>query len=674
MASSGSFNTSGYDGRYLTFSWSIKSQDVATNKTVINWSLKGGGDAQYSWYESGNFKVVINGSTVYQSATRIKLYKGTTVASGTATIAHNNDGTKTFSASAEAGIYTVAVNCRGNGSWALTPIPRYPSVTQTLGSMTETTITVKWSSDSVIDYMWYSINDGATWTGIDNADGKSGSYTITGLSANTTYKIKTSLRRKDSQLWANSTTMNIKTYAYPYAVSMPNFTIGNKLTIGLFNPLGRTVTVNIIGADNSQISNDTTNGTTITGYAGDVVVSRLYASIPNSMSGTYKVKVTYGSQVTTKTGGTYTVNANVCSPSIGTVSYKDINTAVTTITENDQNIVRNWSTVEYYATDFETEESATVSTITVTVNGNTYDLPLYAVLGGRTYAEGGNASINSGQDVTATFTITDSRGLTGTKTLTVKMLDWQLPSAIISIMRRNNFYSETDVNVDADYSSVDGKNAITITYKAKKSGTSTYTVTGTLQDNVTSMVTIDNNFAWDFVVTLTDRFGGTTSYNLSVPRGMPIAFFDRLRESVGINCFPNDDRSLEVNGVNLLKTMFFESGDSLTMTNINVLGMLTNSGKVIRFSVVLPKLRTGLTVTCTDMRLNIRHADGGYALDDAFVSGGYDVLSDNTIAVTQASTGMDNTITFQLSKTSSFYGTNNTPQAVTIERMTLEFG
>ena len=672
MATSGSFNTSSYDGRYLTFSWSIKSQDVSTNKTVINWSLKGGGDAQYSWYESGNFKVVINGSTVYQSATRIKLYKGTTVASGTATIAHNNDGTKTFSASAEAGIYTVAVNCRGNGSWALTPIPRYPSVTQTLGSMTETTITVKWSSDSVIDYMWYSINDGATWTGIDNADGKSGSYTITGLSANTTYKIKTSLRRKDSQLWANSTTMNIKTYAYPYAVSMPNFTIGNKLTIGLFNPLGRTVTVNIIGADNSQISNDTTSGTTITGYAGDVVVSRLYASIPNSMSGTYKVKVTYGSQVTTKTGGTYTVNANVCSPSIGTVSYKDINTAVTTITENDQNIVRNWSTVEYYATDFETEESATVSTITVTVNGNTYDLPLYAILGGRTYAEGGNASINSGQDVTATFTITDSRGLTGTKTLTVKMLDWQLPSAIISAKRRNNFYSETDIKVDADYSSLDGHNTIDIECRATRLGSETVIV-GHLQDGVTSMLVLNNNFAWDLQIILTDILGGTTTYNVNVPRGMPIIYFDRLKESVGVNCFPQDVHSLEVNGINVLDSIFYNAGDTVSLHSVNCVGMLTTSGKVLRYTLILPERFSGLTPSITEMHLNIRNADGGYTLDEAFVSGGYDVLADQNITVNVISTGLDNQVTVELSKATPFLGTNNTPQTVTIESMTIEF-
>ena len=125
---SGSFNTGGYQGRYLTFSWTA-TQSTANNTSTISWSLKGGGDAVSSYYKAGNFKVVIAGETVYSSATRINLYKGTTVASGTKVITHNNDGTKSFSASAEAGIYSYAVNCKGSGSWELADIPRKATVT-----------------------------------------------------------------------------------------------------------------------------------------------------------------------------------------------------------------------------------------------------------------------------------------------------------------------------------------------------------------------------------------------------------------------------------------------------------------------------------------------------------------------------------------------------------------
>lgn len=125
---SGSFVTSAYSNRSLTFSWSIANQDIAGNYTDINWSLVGSGSAS-GWYQSGNFKVIIDGEQVYFSATRINLYNGTVVATGTKRIYHNSDGSRSFSAYAEAGIYTIAVNVSGSGSWELIPIPRQANIT-----------------------------------------------------------------------------------------------------------------------------------------------------------------------------------------------------------------------------------------------------------------------------------------------------------------------------------------------------------------------------------------------------------------------------------------------------------------------------------------------------------------------------------------------------------------
>ena len=49
-------------------------------------------------------------------------------------------------------------------------------------------------------------------------------------------------------------------------------------------------------------------------------------------------------------------------------------------------------------------------------------------------------------------------------------------------------------------------------------------------------------------ITLTDLIGSNT-YELMVPKGTPIMYIDKLRSSVGINCIPNNDNALEVNGV-----------------------------------------------------------------------------------------------------------------------------
>lgn len=671
MATSGSVKsgTAGSGGKsYFLVEWSRSSYSIANNTSTISWTLKV--VAGNYWYTNAIRidYVKINGTTVKGSETYSNISDTTrTLASGTLTIPHNSDGTKTFSIQLSGWFYDYGTKT-GSGSFTLDAIPRYATVTQTLTAKTETSVTMKWTSDSTVDYIWYSSNNGSSWTGINVTDGTSGSYTISGLSANTAYNIKTRVRRKDSQLTTDSSALSVTTYNYPYCNSMPNFTIGEKLTLGFYNPLGREFTFYIV-ANGTQIANTwTISGTSYSGIDATSSQNQLYATIPNAKSATYQVKCVYGSSTITKTGGTYSVNPNECSPSIDSVAYQDTNSTVTAITQNNQNIVRNHSLVEYIASNLTAQKSASVASCSVTVNGNTYNLTLSG-----SSASGGNAVINSGTDVEAVFTVTDSRGLTGTKKLTVQMLDWQLPSALITIQRRNNYYSETDITVDADYSSVDGKNTISISYKARKQGTSSWTVTGSLQDNVSAMVTIDNEYAWDFQITLTDAFDGTVTYNVSVARGMPIAFFDRIKESVGINCFPANARSLEVNGINILKAIFFQSGDSITFTNVNAIGMLTNAGKSLRFSVPLPKSKTGLTVTCTEMKLNVRHPDGGYTLDNSFVSGGYDVLLDNTITVTQLTTGSDNMVTFNLAKTTAFNGTNNTPQAVTIETMTLEF-
>lgn len=544
------------------------STSAANNTSTLSISLVLKRPSSISSSASKSASCTINGTTYNWSGT-IGGSGDKTLISKTQTVKHNDDGTKTISLAASitlnitwSGTYLGTIS--GSGSMTLTNIPRYASVNQSLVSKTETSITINWSSNATIDYIWYSTHSGSNWYGIDVTDAKNGSYVIDELIAGTTYQIKTRVRRKDNQLVTTSSELNVGTYAYPYANSMPNLTIGDRLTLGFYNPLGRRITVNILGADNSQISDDTTTGTSISGYNNETVQTRFYNSIPNSASGTYKVKVTYGSQISTKTGGTYSVNASQCSPSIGSVSYQDVNASVVAITQNNQDIVRSQSLVQYTASGLTAQKAATVRSCSVSVNNNTYNLTLSG-----DSASGGNAVINSGTNVAATFTITDSRGITSTKTLNITMLDWITPSAVINLHRQNNFYSETDILVNAEYSSINGNNRITITYKAKKTSDTQYTITGTLQDNVQSTFNADNRYEWNVVVTLVDSFGGTTTYNLWLSKGLPLIYFDRLKSSVGINCFPQENQSLEVNGYSIGRNVMTRSLNS-AITNLEV--------------------------------------------------------------------------------------------------------
>lgn len=491
-----------------------------------------------------------------------------TLLTKTQTVTHNTDGTKTINIAASIALDItwggVSLGTISNsGTMALTNIPRYATALQSMAAKTETSITMNWSSDSTIDYIWYSTNNGSSWTGINVTDGKSGTYTINGLSANTTYNVKTRVRRKDSQLTTDSAALSITTYAFPYANSMPNLTIGNKLTLGFYNPLNRSITVNILGADNSQISNDTTTGTSISGYNNATVQSRWYNSIPNAKSGTYKVKVTYGSQVSTKTGGTYSINQNICLPTISGVTYQDTNSTTTAITENNQLIISQQSKVQFTATGLSAINGASISSCKLALNGNTYNMSVNG-----SSASVSNITIDSATNLTGVVTLTDSRGLTATKNVTVTMEDWVLPTAIIQLQRQNNFYSETNLNVNADYSSLNGKNSVTIKARYKKVTDTTYGAYQTLQDGVTTVLNLDNMFEWNVQVVVQDLFGSTT-YNLTVGIGLPIIYFDRLLHSVGINCFPVDEKSIESNGISLEKNVMSRSL-SAAITNLSV--------------------------------------------------------------------------------------------------------
>lgn len=147
MATSGSFNTSSYSGRYLKFSWSIISQSTENNSTTISWTLDGAGGTVTDWYITGNIRLILDGGIVYQSTDTIKLYGNTRVASGTKTLWHIDNGNRSFSASASAGIYNWGgTNVSGGDSWRLPSIPRQATLTSSPNFNDEDNPTIHYSN------------------------------------------------------------------------------------------------------------------------------------------------------------------------------------------------------------------------------------------------------------------------------------------------------------------------------------------------------------------------------------------------------------------------------------------------------------------------------------------------------------------------------------------------
>lgn len=146
MATSGSFSTNSYDGRYYTVSWTA-SQDVINNRSTISWTLSCAGGAK-SWYAERTLIVTGAGSTLYSKSARVERYAGN-IASGSFYINHDTEGNANFSMGIQAAVYVSTVNCTGSSTFSLTQIPRKSTLSVGNGTLnTAQTLSVTRKSTS----------------------------------------------------------------------------------------------------------------------------------------------------------------------------------------------------------------------------------------------------------------------------------------------------------------------------------------------------------------------------------------------------------------------------------------------------------------------------------------------------------------------------------------------
>lgn len=250
------------------------------------------------------------------------------------------------------------------------------------------------------------------------------------------------------------------------------------------------------------------------------------------------------------------------------ISYEDADSSIVAITGNNQHIVQNQSNLKVTFTGATAKKSATISKYEITFNGNTQTKTSATTID--------YGKVNSSQNLTVSIKVIDSRGNSTTVTKTITILGWVLPTASILAKRINNYEDDTRLKVSVTISSVNNKNAISsIQYRYKKSGTSTYSSYVSINNNEQVIITIDKLYAWDFQIAIKDKFG-TTTYNLVIPKGMPILFIDTLMQSVGINCFPSVANSLFVNGINFFD-LFPVGSVRITTNNVNPQTYLTDT-------------------------------------------------------------------------------------------------
>ena len=337
MASSGSQSVS-YQGHTLNFNWSVTSQSIVNNSSTVSWTLgltTGSGGIMLA---NRSYSVSVDGKTSSGSIT-IGLPaagRSMTVASGTSTITHNSDGTKTFS-------YSFSIDFKGGED----------------------------QNDQVL-----------------NVASGSGSGTL-----------------------------NKITQPNPSITSAPNFTDEDNPVVKYSNPVGSSATVKLGIANSSGTMIVAYRAVSATGssYTFNLTDAERTALRNAATSSTLSVRFYIQSTVSSKNYTAYAertmtiVNAN---PTISG-SVVETNPNVATLTGNTGKFVRYYSNAE-------------VSMSATAKKGGVIDLDTLIIRNGSRTGFNNPSTFNAIESGEFTISIADNRGISGSTTLTVPIIEYVL--------------------------------------------------------------------------------------------------------------------------------------------------------------------------------------------------------------------------------------------------------
>lgn len=437
----------GYAGYTFRLEVIVNSKDSVNSiyNVTINHYAKGDTSTNHKYHGLTTPKSTItataNGSTIVSSEVTVGQITGSEVKvhSWTGNIQADASGNLyvTYSAKYNANKssgYLPKTNTISQGVQMPT-IPRYATVTTfNVTPVSETSMSVYWAADVVCDWAQYRIRQsgGSYGSWIDCGQ----SFNINSLSANTTYIVQVQVRRQDSGLWSPSGENRQTTYAYPSVTTAPNFEIGNTANLVISNPLNRSCQIYIKNPLDSEKELGTITGSTIQIPNTSEWTTFFYNGIPSSKDGLYRVRIVTSavSQDTTFNGGTYNVNEANNKP-ITTNMTASYVANLTNLTNNNQTVINNASTITYTITTGATAQNgASISSYKVVWGSATDTITNIS----------NSASLPQGSGDTISVTITDSRGITNTFLTPIsQVITYTLPTALAISPDRLNGVDES---------------------------------------------------------------------------------------------------------------------------------------------------------------------------------------------------------------------------------------
>ena len=548
--------------KYITgkIEWSSESNGSTANSSDVTVKLyyKKSKSATSATYGTLKGKLYINGKR-YDYSKSITLSCNNTyklVASKTVEIDHNNDGTKSIvidATGAISGTSFTSSSCPAT-TIKLDTIPRYATTTIKSISVAQTSMTISWSASATLSALKVYVN-GSLKNDV-SVSSTSGNVTVSGLSPDTTYKVKLQGKRKDSGLWQYSSEKSATTKPIAsISSSSINFTIGNdlKLTFSNYNIKAFYLQLKYLNSSNTWETILTTGTMTSSSYTWDLSAqaSLLYSKIPKSNSAsiriycctetsTNKIKSNYVS-------GTMSINVSSNLPStpvvscentgtsfniLGNISYVPTNFSGMTLKIKTLSVAKNSASISKYVSTVTNSSGTVVKNNTIT---NASSVPYSLSLG----------AFSSAGTYTLTLYAVDSRGnKSSSVTSSFTVLNYGNPKAIISLQRQNNFEELTFFNLDIQYSNLKISNIskntnILVKYRYRAVGGSFGSYINiplssfTLTDNgistsgklaTTIELSLDQKKSYDFEITISDSLTSNSPivYPVLVGQGIPI--------------------------------------------------------------------------------------------------------------------------------------------------------
>lgn len=282
-----------------------------------------------------------------------------------------------------------------------------------------------------------------------------------------------------------------------------------------------------------------------------------------------------------------------CEPSIENVSYLDSNKETVKITGNNQQIIRNHSTIEINLVNLKSFKGAILNKCTATINGITKSFSNIAgILIDNISLDFG--TINVTKNTKMSVTLTDSRDYSVTKELNINVINYIDLSINAIIKRTQPTTGEIDISFSGNYynnkiGSVN--NELTIKWFYRENGTTEWIVGGNIlpvieentYNNGTSNVSLGKIFnyqkSYELYLEVSDKLI-TLTPQYTVTQGIPI--FNWGKDFFNVN------GKFLINGLSASGTILYkneeDSQDIITLSeninNFSFLAIIDNFKKV----------------------------------------------------------------------------------------------